>query len=48
VFTHVPRHRAGVDIEAAAGAAADDDPDGLAFVKVIGAKRAGKEEKHRD
>ena len=47
MFTHVPRHRPGINIEAATRAAADDDPNGLAFIEVIGAKRARKEEKHR-
>src|SRR5688572_9792998 len=47
VFTHVPRHCPGINIEAAAGAAADDDADGFAFVKIIGENRAGNQEKHR-
>ncbi len=37
MFAHVARHGAGVDIEAAAGAAADDDANGLAAVEFFGA-----------
>ena len=42
MFAHVPRHRPGINIEAATRAAADDDTNGFAFIKVIGVKRARK------
>ncbi len=37
MLAHVARHDARVDIEAAAGAAADDDADSFASVEIIGA-----------
>ena len=38
-FAHVACHGARVNIEAAAGAAADDDADRFPFVEIIGARR---------
>jgi hypothetical protein len=39
MFAHMPGHRPGVDIEAAAGRAADNDANSFAFVEVVGEKR---------
>ena len=44
MFAHMPGHRPGIDVEPAAGRAANDDADGFAFVEIVGEKGGGLEE----
>ncbi len=39
MFTHVAGHNAAVSIESTSGAAADDDPNRLTLLEIVGAKR---------
>jgi hypothetical protein len=40
MFTHVAGHNAAVSIESTSRAAANDDPNRLPLVKVVGAEKA--------